>query len=1234
MRFGEPWAFLALILVPLVFLGYVLGERRRKRLLAAAGSVELLEEMALAGREAGATARLAQAICFAVALCFVVVALARPQFGMRSETRKSRGMDVVIALDLSRSMLARDVVPSRLERAKIELKGLIEELRGDRVGLVGFTSVALPLSPLTVDHSAVLLQLDAATPDDLPRGGTAIGDAITAAKRALDASKVKDSAKAIVIVTDGENHKGDAESVAADAKKAGIEVHVIGVGSRTGEPIPVYDAKGNLNGYVKDKSGQTVVSRLGEETLEAIATAGGGLVALPGSSGGLDLTPVAAHLARLKKAELQDRTIRVYEERYQWVLVPALLFLLLGTLIRPTRPRVRLVLKGLVVLAIHLSAARALAAPFEADDPDVSKGNKALTEGRAADAVESYQEAEKHLGHDPRLAFDRGLAEAARGELDTAIGELQRALEGSSDPNLRLRAAFALGNAYRKLKKYDDAIGAYRRSLLEDPRLSGARRNLEIAQSLKRIQEAQPKDPNQKNDDQNQPPPNDQDAGPPDGGQQPDAGDGDGGASDAGVGDGGSGDGGGSQGSEDGGFRESERRWRRVLGRRRRGRDAGRGFRWTSRGEAARAEGRGPGQAEGRAAPRRARGAREDAGAEEADGEAAPRSRREGLVMRVFSMIAVLGTALVFAPAARAEGAMLTLDATLSDTSVLVGDIVTVQITAVAKADGSVDIRPPAIDGLTEVSRSQSEGTSISWTNAGQSITREVTLSIEYQADKPGQITIPPFTARLGQYEAKTKATALVVTGSSAPAATPAEAGAVAPPEGAERTLFVRYRVDRAKAYLGQQILMDMEIFAQPGSGFSVEDVGGPPELDGFWKEVVDQPKRLNRTVETVAGHRYDVYRVWRVALFPLAKGKKTIPPAAVSFSTGRSLFSSGRRIRRQTAPLELDIQPLPTEGRPSDFSNNNVGQYALKASVDHTTVPAGKAVVLKLELSGRGNVKNARLPEVGDIQGFRVFPPTVTDKVDSSLAGIKGAKQAEILLMPLVGGRLEIPAFDLTIFDPDTSEYRRLTTESIRIAVEGDPSAEMGHTTEPPGGISEREPERIARSSLKPLRFRSRLSKSAPPVWRRPQLALMLAGPPLLFGLALLAEALRARARRDTPTSRKRAASRRARERLSAAAQAAEAGRVAEAYGELREAILDLGSTKLGVALQGLTIEQIDAAMAARGAEEALRRDVTAALESADYARFGMGERRADLPGWAELLEQLDTWTPAEVKA
>lgn len=549
MRWAEPWALAALALVPAVLLAWWWLERARRAAVRRAGDEPLVEAMTHAGRGLGRGRRLARAVLLALAMALVALALARPQFGLRTELRKARGMDVVVALDLSRSMLARDVVPSRLARARIELAELIGQLSGDRVGLIGFTSVALPLSPLTVDHAAVKLQLDAATPDDLPRGGTAIGDAIRAGLRMLESAPESGGAQAIVVVTDGEEHEGDPKAAAAEAKAKGVEVHVVGVGSRTGEPIPIEDKNGKITGYVKDGAGRTVVSRLNEAMLRDIAGAGEGLVALPGTQGGLDLSKVRLHLSTLKKAELSDRVVRVYEERYQWFLAPAFLLLLVSVLVRPSRGA------AAVALLLALLPRPALAeGPLESEHPLAAAGRLALENGQADIAASLFDKAIDQLGERPDLLYNLGLAEAARGELDTAISRLQQAREAAKDPNLRAKAGFSLGNTYRSLEKYDEAIGAYRGALIDDPKLSGARRNLELTRAMKAVKAAQPKDPNQDGEpDPDQDPPEDQDGGTSDGGG------GDGGPPDAGVGDGGDdGDGGGESGddggdSEDGG---------------------------------------------------------------------------------------------------------------------------------------------------------------------------------------------------------------------------------------------------------------------------------------------------------------------------------------------------------------------------------------------------------------------------------------------------------------------------------------------------------------------------------------------------------------------------------------------------------------------------------------------------------------------------------------------------------
>ncbi len=543
MKFAQPWAFMALALIPLLFiLNYRLRQKRMQQ-LRTAGDLPLLSRMILGGHQQGNLFWL-QTTIFAAGLGLVTLALARPQFGMRSEVRKGRGMDIVVALDLSKSMYAQDVVPSRLARARIELSALIDGLKGDRVGLLGFTSLGLPLCPLTVDHTALKLQLRDASPEDMPKGGTSLGEAINGAVSMLESAGHQEAAKAIVLLTDGEDHQGEAVKAAESAQEKGIEIHVVGVGSRIGEPIPLINKQGKVEGYVKDRSGRTVVSRLNEKMLNELASAGGGLTALPQGNGGLNLAPVINHLASLKKAELSDRTIRVYEERYQWALVPAFLLLLLASLLRPTRRAKALTITLGGWLLLYSPLVEAQSSPFQRAEPETQAGNDALAAGQAEEAVKAYEKAQKKLGADPRLLYNQGLANVAQGELEAAMSSFRQAAQGGQDPSLRARAQFALGNALRKLKKYDEAAKAYREALMEDPKLSGARRNLEIAQRQKAIQAAQPKDPNSPKDDQGgDPPPDQPDAGTNDGGS-PDAGTGDGGNEQANADGGSQGDGG------------------------------------------------------------------------------------------------------------------------------------------------------------------------------------------------------------------------------------------------------------------------------------------------------------------------------------------------------------------------------------------------------------------------------------------------------------------------------------------------------------------------------------------------------------------------------------------------------------------------------------------------------------------------------------------------------------------
>lgn len=595
--------------------------------------------------------------------------------------------------------------------------------------------------------------------------------------------------------------------------------------------------------------------------------------------------------------------------------------------------------------------------------------------------------------------------------------------------------------------------------------------------------------------------------------------------------------------------------------------------------------------------------------------------------------IATLLTLLV-GGSAHAEKA-LTVSASLSERRVLVGDVVNLRIRAVARVNGNISVTVPRVKGLAELSRSSSEGTSVSWSSdSGQQVTREQTLVVQLQANTAGTIQIPAVSAKVGRLSATSQALVLVVQGQEAIAAqaTHAQAGQVVPPQADEMNLFTRYRLNKGSAHLGEQVLLDLEIFATPNRNFSLDEVPPMPELDEFWTEAVFKPERLTKTTEVVAGRRYDVYRLWRVALFGLSAGEHTLPPIALSFSSGRSLFRNGQRMKVRTTPVTLTVSPLPSEGRPKGFSSTNVGQYRLQTTVDARTLPAGKALVLKVILSGMGNIENAKLPALSKLPGFRAFPPNVTTDTQNSLNGLQGTKTAEILLMPTQGGRLQIPSLTLPVFDPGRGDYQRLSTPSIPILVQGTPERVATVSAAQP------EPE-VQPLKLRPVHVRADILAWTAPPYRDRLFWAGLAGPPLLFMLLLLFERVWARTQHITPAHERKAVARDAKVRLQEARDKASAGNMAEAYAAFVDALFTLGSQRMQVSLQGLTTEQVCEEFANHGVTEAVVAQLEKELKTADYARFASGalenlDTEAVLSNWETLLAAVEDLATKETQS
>lgn len=277
--------------------------------------------------------RIFKQLLFSLGIAFLVFAMAGPKWGMKEQLVERKGIDIVLALDLSKSMLATDISPSRLERAKLELSRFIDSRQGDRIGLVAFAGGAVVACPLTVDYLAAKNFLRSLDTDIMPQGGTDISGAIKISSDLMKGYAGRE--KVIVILTDGEDTAGDPVAVAEDAASEGISIYALGFGSRDGSPIPVYGKNGKVADYKKDKGGKTVISRLDGKLLADIATSGNGK-SFMGSSA---VASLAAELGRKEKSVISSKMFTLMEERFQYPLFIALLFFLLEALI-PERRKV------------------------------------------------------------------------------------------------------------------------------------------------------------------------------------------------------------------------------------------------------------------------------------------------------------------------------------------------------------------------------------------------------------------------------------------------------------------------------------------------------------------------------------------------------------------------------------------------------------------------------------------------------------------------------------------------------------------------------------------------------------------------------------------------------------------------------------------------------------------------------------------------------------------------------
>jgi Ca-activated chloride channel family protein len=443
MRFEHPNLLWLLLVIPsaVIFL-FWFANRQKQKLLAQFISARLLPVLTTGISPARQKLRFAFLI-FAVA--FLIVALARPQHGFDLEEVQQNGLDIVVAIDTSKSMLTTDIAPNRLERAKLAALELMQRAGTDRMGLVAFAGDAFLECPLTIDNTAFQQSVQALNVNSIPQGGTAIAEAIN---NALTAFKEKGHYKALVLLTDGEDNDSETGALAAaqNAAKEGLKIFTIGIGTAAGDLIRVTDANGNSD-YVRDEQGNVVKSHLNENLLQQMAGATGGFY-LPLRGADTMDTLYERGLEPLPKSESSEKLIRRYHEQFQWPLAIAILFLLAEMFLPERKSKVQSpkskveTAAGPILIAFLFLPAVAKASPASALS-DYKSGN-------FTNALAEFSRLAEIQTNDLRLVFNAGAAAYRATNYDAALQNFQLV---TLSPHLKLQqqAFYNLGNTLYRM---------------------------------------------------------------------------------------------------------------------------------------------------------------------------------------------------------------------------------------------------------------------------------------------------------------------------------------------------------------------------------------------------------------------------------------------------------------------------------------------------------------------------------------------------------------------------------------------------------------------------------------------------------------------------------------------------------------------------------------------------------------------------------------------------------------
>jgi len=497
-RFADPIYLYILAVIPVLAIIRFLTYRNQKKRLRKFGDPKLLRELM------PDVSRFRPAVKFWIlqgALALLIVMLARPQFGTKINNEQRVGIETIIAMDISNSMMAEDITPSRLDRSKMMVENLVDHFTNDKIGLIVFAGDAFVQLPITSDYVSAKMFLSSIDPSMMATQGTDIARAIDMATHSF--TQEEGIGKAIIVITDGEDHEGGALEAAKAAKDAGMRVYVLGVGSTKGSPIPIP----GTGDYMKDNTGNTVMSALNEDMCRQVAQAGGGAyIHVENNSAAQD--QLDKELDKLAKKETTSTVYSEFDEQFQAVAILALLLLILEICIFDRRnPLIkRLSLFGSkkkAAATMLLLMVAATASAQQADRQYIREGNKQFRLGQYDKAEVSYRKAVEKNPKNPQAAYNLGNALMAQKKDSAAVQQFEQSTRIETNPMRKAAAYHNMGVICQTHKMYDEAIEAYKNALRNNPNDDETRYNLVLCKHLKKKQDEKQKQNQQNKDDQN-----------------------------------------------------------------------------------------------------------------------------------------------------------------------------------------------------------------------------------------------------------------------------------------------------------------------------------------------------------------------------------------------------------------------------------------------------------------------------------------------------------------------------------------------------------------------------------------------------------------------------------------------------------------------------------------------------------------------------------------------------------